>query len=104
MSPRLCNDVLPPAGREADAIRKAADESGRTLSDWIRQACADRLDPTAADRRDEAVREAVVDAVEHLTITRDLLHEAFRGSPPVELERLREELDAVAAQDVEPRG
>jgi hypothetical protein len=32
-------------GAEADAIREAAGVSGLSLSEWIRQACADALDP-----------------------------------------------------------
>ena len=32
-------------GAEADAVRSAADEADLTLSEWIRQACADALDP-----------------------------------------------------------
>ncbi|MDP8929636.1 MAG: hypothetical protein M3O70_13950 [Actinomycetota bacterium] len=33
-------------GNEADAIREAAREAGMTLSEWIRQACADAAEPS----------------------------------------------------------
>lgn len=36
-------------------------------------------------------------------VARELLLETFRGVPPVEEQRLREELDRVADQDVEPQ-
>jgi prevent-host-death family protein len=35
-------------------------------------------------------------------VTRELLLEAFRTAPPVDAERLRRDLDAVAPQDIEP--
>jgi prevent-host-death family protein len=35
-------------------------------------------------------------------VTRELLLEAFRTAPPVDAERLRRDLDAVAHQDTEP--
>ena len=36
-------------------------------------------------------------------VARELLLEMFRGAPPVEEQRLREELDEVVDQDVEPQ-
>jgi prevent-host-death family protein len=36
-------------------------------------------------------------------ISRDLLLEAFRASPHMDEQRLRDELDVVANQDIEPR-
>jgi prevent-host-death family protein len=36
-------------------------------------------------------------------VSRELLLETFRGAPQVEEQRLREELDEVVDQDVEPR-
>ncbi len=36
-------------------------------------------------------------------VARELLLEAFRGAPQVEEQRLREELDEVVDQDVEPQ-
>ena len=36
-------------------------------------------------------------------VSRDVLLEAFRGSPRFDEQRLRDELDVVADQDVEPR-
>jgi prevent-host-death family protein len=36
-------------------------------------------------------------------VSREVLIEAFRASPPVDEQRLRDDLDAVARQDVEPQ-
>lgn len=36
-------------------------------------------------------------------VSRDLLLETFRSAPAVDLDRLRDDLDAVAGQDLEPR-
>jgi len=35
-------------------------------------------------------------------VTRELLLEAFRTAPPVDADRLRDDLDEVAGQDIEP--
>ena len=35
-------------------------------------------------------------------VTRELLLEAFRTAPPLDAQRLRDDLDAVAHQDIEP--
>ena len=35
-------------------------------------------------------------------VSRDLLLEAFRTSPPIDADRFRDDLDAVAGQDIEP--
>jgi antitoxin (DNA-binding transcriptional repressor) of toxin-antitoxin stability system len=36
-------------------------------------------------------------------VTRELLLEAFAGSPPIDAERFRDDLDAVVDQSAEPR-
>lgn len=36
-------------------------------------------------------------------VSRDVLIEAFRSAPPLDEQRLRDELDVVADQDIEPR-
>ena len=49
-------------GAEADAIRQAADAADMTLSEWIRQACADALDPAGNGSRRQTVDEELVKA------------------------------------------
>lgn len=36
-------------------------------------------------------------------VTRDLLMEVMRAAPPIDAARLRDDLDAVVDQDIEPR-
>lgn len=37
-------------------------------------------------------------------VSREMLLETFRAAPPVAADRLRQDLDAVTRQDIEPRG
>lgn len=53
-------------GDEADAIRRAAKEAGMTLSEWVRQACSDALDPDRSARRHRAVQSELHDATRQL--------------------------------------
>lgn len=68
-------------GAEADAIREAAGDAGLSLSEWIRQACADALEPdeTASSRR--AVQAELRGATRELeALVRRLDAAARRGS------------------------
>lgn len=67
-------------GAEADAIREAARDAGVSLSEWIRQACADALQPDETGNRRRAVQAELRDA------SRDL-------------EALARRLDAAARRD-----
>jgi hypothetical protein len=53
-------------GAEADAIRQAAEDAGMTLSEWVRRACSDALDPDRSGRRHRAVQAELRDATRQL--------------------------------------
>lgn len=53
-------------GAEADAIRQAATAAGMSLSEWIRQACSDALDPDRRARSHRAVQTELRDATHQL--------------------------------------
>jgi len=53
-------------GAEADAIRQAAKDAGVTLSEWVRQACHDALDPDRSTRSHRAVQSELRDATRQL--------------------------------------
>ncbi|TVR31083.1 MAG: hypothetical protein EA388_13915 [Nitriliruptor sp.] len=53
-------------GAEADAIRQAAKDAGMTLSEWVRQACRDALDPDRSARSHRAAQSELRDATRQL--------------------------------------
>lgn len=53
-------------GDETDAIRQAARDAGMTLSEWVRQACSDALDPDRSARSHRAVQSELRDATRQL--------------------------------------
>lgn len=53
-------------GAEADAIRRAATAAGMSLSEWIRQACSDALNPDRQARSHRAVQTELRDATHQL--------------------------------------
>jgi hypothetical protein len=60
-------------GPEADSIRAAAQEAGMTLSEWIRQACADAIRPSEAAARRREVEAALNEVTKHLDLMRKRL-------------------------------
>jgi hypothetical protein len=68
-------------GAEADAIREAARDAGVSLSEWIRQACAEALEPDEAASSRRAVQAELRDATRELeALVRRLDAAARRGS------------------------
>jgi hypothetical protein len=63
-------------GPEADAIRAAAQGAGMTLSEWIRQACADAIRPSEAAAGRREVEAALNDLTKHLDQARKRLQVA----------------------------
>lgn len=63
-------------GAEADAIREAARSAGTSLSEWIRQACADALD--REDRRRRQVEAQLERVLRQLDAARKQLEAAVR--------------------------
>lgn len=69
-------------GAEADAIREAAREAGLSLSEWIRQACADALDPDPTGSSRRVVQSELRDATRQLEALAKRLEAAARGQTP----------------------
>jgi transposase-like protein len=69
-------------GAEADAIREAAREAGLSLSQWIRQACADALDPDNTGDSRRAAQAELRDATRQLETLARRLGAAARKQTP----------------------
>ncbi len=61
-------------GVEADTIRHAAEAAGVTLSEWIRQACADAADPESGPARRQQVDLALEKLQRQVEAARRVVH------------------------------
>jgi hypothetical protein len=85
------------SGAEADAIRDAANDAGLSVSEWIRQVCAEAVDPDegASARRD--VETELAEAEQQLEVMRERL-EAARSKNRGGRKRIRKAAKKQAAK------